>query len=82
MSYFITDKLFIKIIKESSSGKIIGCSIIGPHASDLIAEVTLAVKNGLTAEQIIETIHAHPTTSEVIHEAALATEGGAIHFAE
>ncbi|PRR77269.1 Dihydrolipoyl dehydrogenase [Clostridium liquoris] len=73
---------FIKIIKESSSGKIIGCSIIGPHASDLIAEVTLAVKNGLTAEQIIETIHAHPTTSEVIHEAALATEGGAIHFAE
>lgn len=73
---------FIKIIKENSSGKVLGCSIIGPHASDLIGEVTLAVKNGLKAEQIIETIHAHPTTAEVIHEASLATEGGALHFAE
>ncbi|WP_427337988.1 dihydrolipoyl dehydrogenase [Caloranaerobacter sp. DY30410] len=73
---------FIKIIKEKATGKIIGGAIIGPHATDLIAEVTLAIKNGLTAEQIVETIHAHPTTAEVIHEAALAVEGGAIHFVE
>lgn len=73
---------FIKIIKEKATGKIIGGAIIGPHATDLIAEITLAIKNGLTAEQIVETIHAHPTTAEVIHEAALAVEGGAIHFAE
>ena len=73
---------FVKIIKEKSTGKIIGSSIIGPHATDLIAEVTLAIKNGITSEDIIETIHAHPTTAESIHEAVLASESGAIHFAE
>ncbi len=71
---------FIKIIKEKDSGKVIGGSIIGAHATDLIAELTLAVKNGLTAENIAETIHAHPTTAEVVHEAALSAEGGAIHY--
>jgi dihydrolipoamide dehydrogenase len=78
---FGDDKGFIKLIKEKETGRIIGGSIIGIHATDLIGEVTLAIKNNLTAEQIAETIHAHPTTSEVIHEAALALEGGAIHFA-
>lgn len=73
---------FVKIIKDKSTGKIVGGAIIGPHATDLIAEITLAVKNELTAEQIAETIHAHPTTAESIHEAVLATEGGALHFAE
>lgn len=78
---FGDDKGFIKLIKDKETGRIIGGSIIGIHATDLIGEVTLAIKNNLTAEQIAETIHAHPTTSEVIHEAALALEGGAIHFA-
>ncbi|QOR36973.1 dihydrolipoyl dehydrogenase [Clostridium sp. 'deep sea'] len=73
---------FVKIIKEKSTGKIIGSAIIGPHATDLIAELTLAIKNGLTAKQITETIHAHPTTAEAVHEAALAVEGGALHFAQ
>ncbi len=72
---------FIKIIKEKDTGKVIGGSIIGAHATDLIAELTLAIKNGLTAEDIAETIHAHPTTAEVIHEAAMSVEGGAIHYA-
>ncbi|NLP46074.1 MAG: dihydrolipoyl dehydrogenase [Epulopiscium sp.] len=72
---------FVKIIKEKATGKIIGSSIIGPHASDLIAEVTLAIQNGLTAEDIIETIHAHPTTAEAIHEGVLSSEGGALHLA-
>lgn len=75
-------KGFIKVIKEKSTNRIIGGSIIGPHATDLIAELALAVKNALTAEDIIETIHAHPTIAESVHEAALSTEGGAIHFAE
>ncbi|WP_273325637.1 dihydrolipoyl dehydrogenase [Vallitalea guaymasensis] len=73
---------FVKIIKDKSTGKVIGGSIIGPHATDLIAEITLAIKNGLTTNEIIETIHAHPTTAESIHEAVLAAEGGALHFAE
>ncbi|SET17323.1 dihydrolipoyl dehydrogenase [Anaerobranca gottschalkii] len=75
------DRGFIKIIKDKSSNKIIGGAIIGPNATDLIGEITLAIKNHLKVEDIIETIHAHPTTSEVIHEGALAVEGGAIHFA-
>lgn len=70
---------FVKIIAEKASGKVLGAGIIGPHATDLIAELTLAVRNGLTAEQICETIHAHPTTAEAIHEAALDVEGGALH---
>ncbi|QEK11373.1 dihydrolipoyl dehydrogenase [Crassaminicella thermophila] len=75
------NKGFVKIIKEKSTNKVIGATIIGPHATDLIAEIALAIKNELTIEQIAETIHAHPTTAESIHEAVLATEGGAIHFA-
>lgn len=72
---------FIKLIQEKNSGKIIGGKIIGTHASDLIGEVTLAIKNELTAEDIAETIHTHPTTSEVIHEAALDLAEESIHFA-
>ena len=73
---------FVKIIKEEETGKILGCSIIGPHASDLIAQLTFAIKNGLTAKDIVNTIHAHPTTSEAVHEGALSVEGGALHFAD
>lgn len=73
-------KGFIKIIKDQATDKIIGGAIIGPHATDLIAEIALALKNGLKSEDIIETIHAHPTTAEAVHESALAAEGGAIHF--
>lgn len=71
---------FIKMIQEKDSGKIIGADIIGTHASDLLGEVTLAIENELTAEEISDTIHAHPTTAEVIYEAALDLEGGAIHY--
>jgi len=75
-------KGFVKIIKNKSTGEIIGSTIIGAHATDLLSSVTLCINNGLTTEQITETIFAHPTTSESIHEAALNVEGGAIHFAE
>lgn len=74
---------FVKIIAEKGTGIILGASIIGPHATDLIHEIAVAVKNKLTVEQIINTIHAHPTTAEAVHEALLATTPkGAIHFAE
>ena len=70
----------VKIIAEKETGKIIGGAIIGIEASDIIAELTLAVNLGLKAEDLIETIHAHPTTAEVIHEAALDLKDGPIHF--
>src|SRR6056297_4112645 len=71
---------FIKIISKKDDGEILGSSIIGVHATDLIHELTLAVNKNMTIEDIIETIHAHPTTSEVIHEAALDSIGGALHY--
>jgi len=73
-------KGFIKIISKEDSGEILGASIIGVHATDMIHELTLAVNKNLTIEDIINTIHAHPTTSEVIHEAALDSIGGALHY--
>ena len=69
-----------KIVSDTSTGQILGVHIIGPHATELIAEGTLAVNKRLTVEDLVGTIHAHPTMSEVIHEATLAAEGHAIHF--
>jgi len=71
---------FVKVIADASSGKLLGAHIIGPRATDLIAEATLAVQNGLTLEQIDLTIHAHPTLPESLMEAALAAQGRAIHI--
>src|SRR4029077_9914894 len=72
---------FVKVIAESGSGKLLGAHIIGPRATDLIAEATLAIQNGLTMEQLDLTIHAHPTLPESLMEAALAAQGRAIHIA-
>lgn len=73
---------FIKVVKDKASSRIVGAAIVGINAADLIASLTLAMKNGLTTSQIAETIFAHPTTAEVIHEGVLSVEGGALHFAE
>jgi dihydrolipoamide dehydrogenase len=72
---------FVKVIADASSGRLLGAHIIGPRATDLIAEATLAIQNGLTLEQIDLTIHAHPTLPESLMEAALAAQGRAIHIA-
>jgi dihydrolipoamide dehydrogenase len=71
---------FVKVIADSGSGKILGAHIIGPRATDLIAEATLAIQNKLTMEQLDLTIHAHPTLPESLMEAALAAQGRAIHI--
>jgi dihydrolipoamide dehydrogenase len=71
---------FVKVIAEARSGKILGAHIIGPRATDLIAEATLAIQNELTMEQLDLTIHAHPTLPESLMEAALAAQGRAIHI--
>jgi len=70
---------FIKIIAEASTDKIVGAHIIGPHASDLIHEYAIAMENGLTARDVADTIHAHPTLSEGLMEAAEDVHGEAIH---
>ncbi len=71
---------FVKVLADAPSGRLLGVHIIGPRATDLIAEATLAVQNGLTLEQLDLTIHAHPTLPESIMEAALAAQGRAIHI--
>ncbi len=69
----------VKLIVSRPYGEILGAHIIGADASELIAEMGLARRLEATAEDIISTIHAHPTMSEALHEAALATEGRTIH---
>jgi len=72
---------FVQVVVEEGTDLVLGAQIIGPHATDLIAEAALAVRWGLTVEQIGTTIHAHPTLTESIMEAAEAACGRAIHTA-
>lgn len=70
---------FVKLVVGDQHGEILGAHIIGPDATEMIAELGLAVSNELTLDEIHATIHAHPTLSESVHEAALAADGHAIH---
>jgi dihydrolipoamide dehydrogenase len=69
----------VKIVSARKSGKILGVHIAGPHATDLIAEGTLAIQLGATAEDLARTIHAHPTLAEAIMEAAHQAGGAGLH---
>jgi dihydrolipoamide dehydrogenase len=68
-----------KIVYETPGGRILGVHLIGPRATDLIAEGTLAVQQGLTVAQLAATIHAHPTLAEIMGEAALKAAGTPLH---
>jgi dihydrolipoamide dehydrogenase len=70
---------FVKVLSDASSGEVVGGVVVGPHASDLIHEITLAVEARLPASLIAETIHAHPTLSEAVCEAAEAVAGLSVH---
>lgn len=70
---------FVKIISESRYNEILGVHIVGPHATELIAEAALAIKLECTAEELANTIHAHPTLSETVMEAAFDLLGEPIH---
>jgi dihydrolipoamide dehydrogenase len=70
---------FIKVIADEATDRIVGAHIVGPHASDLIHEYAVAMQNGLTARDVARTIHAHPTLSEGLMEAAEDVHGEAIH---
>lgn len=70
---------FVKLIADGQGEYLLGAIIIGADASSLIATLTLAIKNKVSVNQITETIFAHPTTAETIHEAALDLGIGALH---
>ncbi len=71
---------FIKIIADKQYGEILGAHMVGPDVTELLPELTLARNAELTAEEIAHNVHAHPTLSEALMEAAHAVEGEAIHI--
>lgn len=71
----------VKMLAHAETDQLLGVHIFGPNASELIAEAVLAMEYGASSEDLARTIHAHPTLSEALHEAALAVDGRAIHMA-
>jgi dihydrolipoamide dehydrogenase len=69
----------VKVVADARTDRVLGVHILGPRASDLIAEAVLAMEFGASAEDIARTCHAHPTFTEAVREAALAVDGRAIH---
>lgn len=70
----------VKILADTRSDRILGVHILGPGASELIAEAVVAMSFGASSEDLARTVHAHPTLSEAVHEAALAVDKRAIHM--
>jgi dihydrolipoamide dehydrogenase len=70
---------FVKIVAEKKYDEILGVHMIGPRSTELVAEATLALRLECTVEELVRTIHAHPTMSEAVAEAAHAAHGAAIH---
>ncbi|MCA1559890.1 MAG: dihydrolipoyl dehydrogenase, partial [Acidobacteria bacterium] len=70
---------FVKIVADKKYDEILGVHMIGPRATELVAEATLALRLECTVEELVRTIHAHPTMSEAVGEAAHDAHGGAIH---
>jgi dihydrolipoamide dehydrogenase len=71
---------FVKILADANSDEILGVHIFGAQASELIAEAVTAMVFRASSEDLARTIHAHPTLSEALHEAALAVDGRAVHM--
>lgn len=71
---------FVKVLADAATDRVLGCHIIGPHAGDLIAEVTVLMEFGGSSEDLARTCHAHPTLAEAVKEAAMAVEKRQIHM--
>jgi dihydrolipoamide dehydrogenase len=70
---------FVKIVSDKKYDEVLGVHMIGPRSTELVAEATLALRLECTVEELVRTIHAHPTMSEAVGEAAHAAHGAAIH---
>lgn len=72
---------FVKLIADKETRKIVGGTIVGVHATDMLSTISNIIASGLTIDKASHVIYAHPTTSESIHEAILSLDGRGIHFA-
>ena len=72
---------WLKVIEDTGTGRLIGAHFMGPSVSELVGEMTLAIRKGMSASDIVDTIHPHPTISESMREAALGFFDGPIHAA-
>jgi dihydrolipoamide dehydrogenase len=70
----------VKVIADARTDRLLGVHILGPRASDLIAEAVALLEFSGSAEDVARTCHAHPTLSEAVREAALAVDGRALHI--
>jgi dihydrolipoamide dehydrogenase len=70
---------FVKFVCDAETHEVLGCHMVGPNVSELIASVVVAMEFRASAEDIGEAVHAHPTLSEAVKEAALAALGRVIH---
>lgn len=71
---------FIKVLADEKTDRVLGIHMIGPHVSELISEAVAAMKFSASSEDIASIVHAHPTLSEVLHEAALGVDNRALHI--
>jgi dihydrolipoamide dehydrogenase len=69
----------VKVISDVKTDRVLGVHMVGPYVSELVAEAVLALEYGATTEDIVLTMHAHPTLSETFHDAAQMVDGRAIH---
>ena len=71
---------FVKIVADTKYDEVLGVHLIGPRSTELVAEAVVALRLESTVEELVRTVHAHPTFSEAVGEAAHAAHGAAIHL--
>jgi dihydrolipoamide dehydrogenase len=71
---------FVRVVADEGSGVVLGGQIVGPDASEMVAEIALAIEMGATLEDVATTVHVHPTLSEAVHEAVKGAAGHSIHY--
>jgi dihydrolipoamide dehydrogenase len=71
---------FVRVVADGERGFVLGGQVVGPDASEMVAELALAVEMGATLEDVATTVHVHPTLSEAVHEAVKGAAGHSIHY--
>jgi dihydrolipoamide dehydrogenase len=73
---------YVQLVVDKQTDLVLGANMMGPHVADIVHEVAVAIQNGLTAAQIADTIHAHPSVAEALMEAAHDVHGESVHISK